>query len=125
MYAALVPPPRVEVTKFHTSTPLYAGSALTLRCTAEVNAAVDAAYVTRFMWRKSGRVLSSNNYTSISNVTQLSSNKFEAMLVLNPLSSTLSIGTYTCQVVVSPDMSLPLLQGASQTEMEIVTVQGD
>ncbi len=76
------------------------------------------------MWSKSGVTISNNNRTAISNVTQISSNEYEAILFLNSLSSRLDTGVYTCQVVVSPDSSSILVQGASQTDMEIVTVQG-
>lgn len=117
----LAPPPVVDVTTQNTS-PFYAGSALTLRCTAEIDISVDVSYMVEVEWLKSGELLESNDHTTISNVTQLSSHHYEATLHLNPLSKTLHTASYSCKVTASPDTSL--VQGAMQTGVKTITVQG-
>lgn len=119
-----VPQPRVEVTTFHGTTPIYAGSSLILRCNVEVDRAIDIPYTVAIMWLKSGAAISSSIRASISSVAQLSpNNTYEARLTLNPLSTVLDTGVYTCQTTVSPVASL-LVQGASHTASQTVTVQG-
>ena len=119
-----VPQPRVEVTTLHSSTPLYAGSSLTLRCTIEVDASVDIPYTIAVRWSKSGAGIGNNARVTVSNITQLSSLSYESRLNFNPLSSTLDAGTYVCHVEVSPESSLLLVRRASQTDAEAITVQG-
>ena len=103
------------------SAPFYAGSVLTLRCGAEIDAAVDVPYSVAVMWTRSGAALGSSDRVTLSNVTQLSPYTYEASLSINPLSSTSDTGTYACQMRVNPD---PPLQGASQSDMETISVQG-
>lgn len=76
------------------------------------------------MWLKSGEVLRNDAHTTISNVTQLSSYAHESTLGLNPLSRASDSGTYTCNVIISPDTSSLSVQGANQADMETVIVQG-
>ena len=119
-----VPQPRVEVTAFPGGVLFYAGSELTLRCSIEIDVAVDIPFTVSVTWLKSGSVISSNDRTAISNVTQLSPYIYEGSLVLDPLSSTSDTGIYMCQVAVSPVSAELLVQGVSQAGMETVTVQG-
>lgn len=112
----------VEVTALSGSGPFYAGSALTIGCTIEIDASVDVPYMLTVTWLKSRVPISSDDRTTISNVTQLSSYRHEATLSLNPLRSTSDTGTYSCQVVVHSSSSL--VQGASHTDMEAITIQG-
>ena len=106
------------------SPPFYAGSTLTLRCSVQIDAAIDVPHLVSLVWLKSGATISSDARTTISNVTQLSPSMHDATLVLNPLSRTLDSGTYSCQVSLDPELALPTVQGAIQTDTENVVVQG-
>lgn len=123
-HSATVPQPRVEVTTLRSSSPLYAGSGLTLTCAVEIDASVDIPYTLTVTWLKSGAIINSNDRTTISNITRLSSFSFDSRLSFNPLSSASDSGTYTCQVSLSPESPFTLVQGASQTDVETITVQG-
>ena len=121
--SVLVPPPEVKVTILDTF-PLYAGSALTLRCTAEIDMSVDISYTVGVEWFKSGEALDSSNRIAISNVTQLSSNQYEATVHMYTLSSTLDSGSYGCKIEVDPEAYMHLIHGSMKTDVESVTVQG-
>lgn len=120
----LVPQPRVEVTTLHGSAPFYAGSALTLRCSVQVDVTVDVQHRVTLTWLRSGTAIMSNDRITISNLTQLSPHTYEAILDLNPLSSTSDTGTYACQVAVSPGPVIAHVQGARQIDTEAILVQG-
>lgn len=119
-----VPHPRVEVTTLLGSPPFYAGSALTLRCSVQVDVTVDIPYRVTLAWLKSGTPISSNNRTAISNATQMSPYTYESTLGLNPLSSTSDTGTYTCQVEVTAGPAMAHILGSTQRDTESILVQG-
>ena len=119
-----VPQPSVEITTPLSSTPVYAGTPLTLRCGIGVGIVVDTSYTIAVTWLKSGTVISSNFRTNVSNVTQLSLFSYEATLTLNPLSSAVDTGTYTCRVTVTPTPPSPLVRGVTHFDTETITVQG-
>lgn len=119
-----VPPPRVTVSTQPGSIPFYAGSTFSLFCNAEVNASVDIAYIAAIVWLKSGAEISSDSRRIISNITQLSPHTYQSSLVLSPLSSTSDTGTYTCRANISPAPTELLVQGTTQMDMEVITVQG-
>ncbi len=123
-HSATVPQPIVEVTTLRSSSPLYAGSGLTLMCAVEIDASVDIPYTITVTWLKSEASISSNDRTTISNITQSSSLSYNSRLSFNPLSSVSDSGTYTCQVSLSPQSPFTLVQGASQTDVETITVEG-
>lgn len=113
------------MTALHGSGPFFAGSALTLRCAVEVDAAVDIPYTVTVVWLKSGESIGSNDHTTVSNVMQLSSYTYETTLNLNPLSSTSDTGTYTCQAAVNPTSPSPLVQGHTQADLLTIIIQGN
>lgn len=124
-YTSAVPRPRVEVSAVLGSIPFYAGSALTLSCSVEVDASVDIQYSVTLLWLKSGATISSDVRRMTSNVTQMSPYIYGASLALNPLSTTSDTGIYTCQANIIPGSAEFLVQGASHTDMETITVQGN
>lgn len=85
---------------------------------------VDTSYTVAVTWLKSGTVINSNFRTNVSNVTQLSLFSYEATLTLNPLSSAVDTGTYTCRVTVTPAPPSSLVRGVTHFDTETITVQG-
>ena len=118
-----MPQPTVEVSTFPESGPFYAGSGLSLRCTIEIDSVVDVPYIVIIEWLKLGEMLSSNEYVSVSNITQLSSYLYEASVNLSPLSITSDTGIYTCQVTIDPNPPLLYVQMAMHFDTETVSIQ--
>ena len=105
--------------------PLYAGNPLTLKCTAEVDTSVDVLYTIGVVWLKSGEMLNSDGRRIISNITQSTSDNYEATMYITSMSRVLDEGSYSCQVTVSADSSLLSIQSAMETDMVTITVQGN
>ena len=97
---------------------------MSLRCTINIDPAVDIPYTIRVTWMKSGALIVGSDRIIISNVTRLSPYTHEAYLSWSTLSSASDTGTYTCQATVSSESSLLYVRGTSQTDMETITVQG-
>ena len=104
--------------------PLHAGNPLTLKCAAEVDTSVDVLYTIGVMWLKSGEMLNSDDRRIISNITQSTSDNYEATMYITSMSRVLDAGSYSCQVTVSADSSLLSIQSAMETDMVTITVQG-
>lgn len=119
----LVPQPTVEISTFPESGPFYAGSGLSLRCTFQIDPVVDIPYTVRVDWQKSGVVLIGNDRVSVSNITQQSTHMYLASIDLNPLSTTLDRGVYTCRVTVDVNPPLLHVQRAVHSDSVTVTVQ--
>ena len=113
----------VEISTVPESGPFYAGSGLSLQCTIQVDSVLDIPYLVDVEWLKSGIVLRSDDRVSISNLTQQSSHLYLASLDLSPLSITLDIGIYTCQVVIDTNPSMLYVQRIAHTDVEAVTPQ--
>ena len=120
----IVPPPTVEVLTDQRSRPFYAGSSLLLICLVEVDSAVDVSQRIDVVWKKSGEALEKDYRIWISNVTQLSSQSYQSDLSLNPLSASLDMGVYTCEVEVDSKPSLLYVLRAIHSTSFTVNVQG-
>ena len=118
--ATLVPRPAVEVSIIPENGPFYAGSSLSLRCTIEIDSAVDIPYLVNVEWLKSGTMLRNDDRVSVS---QSSSHVYLASVDLSPLSITSDTGTYTCQVMVDTNPPLLYVQRIVHSDMESVTPQ--
>ena len=111
-------------TPLNDGTPIYAGSSLTLSCGVEIDFSVDIPYRVSVTWLKSGNILVPSSRVTISNVSDLSLYQHEATLSVSPLSSVSDTGTYTCQATASPVSASGFIQGATQSDVETITVQG-
>lgn len=120
---APVPPPTIEVFTIPQSGPFYAGSSLLLTCRIEVDSAVDVTQTLDIVWIKSGETLENDYHVSTSNVTQLSSRSYQSELDLVPLSTTLDMGLYICQVEIDSATQLYVLSTVHSTSV-VVNVQG-
>ena len=121
----LVPRPMIEISTVPESGPFYSGSGLSLRCTIEVDSALDVPYLVDVEWVKSGVTLRSDDRVSISNVSRqsMSSHLYLASVDFSTLSVTSDTGTYTCRVVVDTSPSLSYVQRIVHSNMEAVTPQ--
>ena len=106
------------------NTQIYAGSSLTLICGIEIDFSADIPYRVSVIWLKSGNILVPSNRVTISNVSDLSLYQHEATLSVSPLSSVSDTGTYTCQATASPVSVSGFIQGATQSDVETIIVQG-
>lgn len=113
----------IEISTVPETGPFYAGSALSLRCSIEVDSALDVPYLVNVEWLKSGTMLRSDSHVSISNVTQQSSRLYLASVDLSPLSVTSDTGMYTCRVMVDTNPSTLYVQRIVHSDMEAVTPQ--
>ena len=121
----LVPRSMVDISTVPVSGPFYSGSGLSLRCTIEVDSALDVPYLVDVEWLKSGATLRSDDRVSISNVSRqsISSRLYLASVDLSTLSVTSDTGTYTCWVVVDSSPPLLYVQRIVHSDMEAVTPQ--
>lgn len=115
----------VDISTVPVSGPFYSGSGLSLRCTIEVDSALDVPYLVDVEWLKSGATLRSDDRVSISNVSRqsISSRLYLASVDLSTLSVTSDTGTYTCRVVVDSSPPLLYVQRIVHSDMEAVTPQ--
>ena len=121
---ASVPHPTIEVFTMPGSGPYYAGSSLHLTCVAEVNSVVDVPYVLDIVWKKSGVALENDYHISISNITKLGPRNYQSDLDLYPLSTSLDMGVYTCQVEIDSSSAQLFVLRAVHTTSAIVNVHG-
>lgn len=123
--STLVPRPVVEISTVPMSGQFYAGSGLSLRCTIEVDSALDVPYLVNVEWLKSGVLLRSDDRVSISNISRqsMSSGLYLASVDLSTLSITSDTGTYTCRVVVDTNPPMLYVQRIIHSDMEAVTPQ--
>ena len=121
---ALVPPPTIEVSTTPRNGSFYAGSSLFLTCIVDVDSAVDVTQMLDIVWKKSGEMLENDYHVSISNITQLSSQSYQSDLNLDPLSTSLDMGVYTCQVEIDSSPPLLYVQRAVHTTSVAVNIQG-
>lgn len=121
--STLVPRPMIEISTIPENGPYYAGSTLSLRCSIEVDSALDVPYLVNVEWLKSGTMLRSDGRVSISNVTQQSSRLYLTSVDLSPLSVTLDTGMYTCRVMVDTDPPMLYVQRIVHSDMEAITSQ--
>lgn len=119
-----VPPPTIEVLTTPENGPFYAGSSLHITCVVEVDSAVDVPHMLDIVWKKSGETLENDYHILISNVTQLRSLSYQSDLGLQPLSTSLDTGEYTCQVEINLNPSLTYVLSAIHATSEMVNVQG-
>ena len=119
-----VPPPTIEVLTTPENGPFYAGSSVHITCVVEVDSSVDVPHMLDIIWKKSGETLENDYHISISNVTQLGSLSFQSDLGLHPLSTSLDMGEYTCQVKININSPLTYILSAVHTTSEMVNVQG-
>ena len=123
-YVTSVPPPTIEVLTTPENGPFYAGSSLHITCVVEVDSAVDVPHMLDIVWKKSGETLENDYHILISNVTQLRSLSFQSDLGLQPLSTSLDTGEYTCQVEINLNPSLTYVLSDIHATSEMVNVQG-
>ena len=123
-YVTSVPPPTIEVLTTPENGPFYAGSSLHITCVVEVDSAVDVPHMLDIVWKKSGETLENDYHILISNVTQLRSLSYQSDLGLQPLSTSLDTGEYTCQVEINLNPSLTYVLSDIHATSEMVNVQG-
>ena len=94
-----------------------------LTCRIEVDSAVDITLTLDVVWIKSDETLENDYRVSISNVTQLSSRSYQSELDLVPLSTSLDMGVYVCQVEIDSATLLYVLSTIHSTSV-VINVQG-
>lgn len=119
-----VPPPTVEALTTPENGPFYAGSSLHITCVVEVDSAIDVPHMLDILWKKSGETLENDYHILISNVTLLRSLSYQSDLGLQPLSTSLDTGEYTCQVEINLNPSLTYILSAIHATSVMVNVQG-
>ena len=97
-----VPSPTVNISQV-SNPPLYAGTALTLTCTATLNEAIDTLVDVTAVWKIAGGTVTTDGRRDISDVTQTSNLVYQTTITISPLSDMMDNGQYECEYVVSPN----------------------
>ena len=112
-YISVVPAPIITISANPTS-PLYTGMELFLTCTLTLHSNVDNEVILSSVWRRGGRVLTSNSRVNITSVTMIRQSVYQTTLIIRPLSSTLDNGQYSCQSDIASENFVLYEQGMQQ-----------
>lgn len=105
LFSITVPAPTVHVAADSASIP-FAGSALSLNCTATINQYVDVDTNVSIIWRRGIDILTTYDRYTVE-TTAITDHFYLSHLQIIPLSGSLDSGEYTCAVeVVAPSSDL-------------------
>lgn len=106
LFLNTVPPPVISITASTIS--VYAGSFVTLNCSAQLSNAVDSPITVTAVWRKNGNVFTSSAHRRVLDPILRNNTQYLAQVIFSPIQLTDDDGAYACEVTVDAELEFVL-----------------
>ncbi len=124
-YYLSVPLSDVEVeVRVPQSEPYLAGMFMELRCSINLDDAVDTRVDVSVMWQKDGEVVNETDRVRILPARLVGGSRYDSSLQFNTLSSNVDSGAYMCISIAFPTESTNYITNSTQTASFSISVVG-